>query len=104
MDVVFGLVGVSIVLVIVIAIVLLWAVRSGQFEDMEGPAWRVVMDDDRPSTGAKGDEVSPSTRANTERLATTHDAAADSTQCAACGQGPSRKRHAVVKAKAGQHE
>jgi len=51
MDVVFALVGVSIVLVIAIAIVLMWAVRSGQFEDMEGPAWRVVMDDDRPRTG-----------------------------------------------------
>jgi cbb3-type cytochrome oxidase maturation protein len=51
MDVVFALVGVSIVLVIVIAIVLMWAVRSGQFEDMEGPAWRVVMDDDRPGSG-----------------------------------------------------
>ena len=47
MEVVFGLVGVSVVLLLVIAVVLLWAVRSGQFEDMEGPAWRVVMDDDR---------------------------------------------------------
>jgi cbb3-type cytochrome oxidase maturation protein len=46
------------VLVIVIAIVLIWAVRSGQFEDMEGPAWRVVMDDDRPSTdGARDSEA-----------------------------------------------
>ncbi len=26
----------------------LWAVRSGQFEDMEGPAHRILMDDDDP--------------------------------------------------------
>jgi cbb3-type cytochrome oxidase maturation protein len=48
MEVIYGLVGVSVVLVIVIAAALLWAVRSGQFEDLEGPAWRVLMDDDRP--------------------------------------------------------
>ena len=48
MDVVFGLVGVSVLLLAVVAAVLLWAVRSGQFDDMEGPAWRVLMDDDRP--------------------------------------------------------
>jgi len=23
-----------------------WAVRSGQFEDLDAPAWRVVLDDD----------------------------------------------------------
>ena len=57
MEVVFGLVGVSVVLLLVIAVVLLWAVRSGQFEDMEGPAWRVVMDDDRTPTAA--DDAAP---------------------------------------------
>jgi len=25
-----------------------WSVRSGQFEDMEGPAHRILMDDDDP--------------------------------------------------------
>jgi cbb3-type cytochrome oxidase maturation protein len=24
----------------------LWAVKSGQFDDMEGPAYRILMDDD----------------------------------------------------------
>ncbi len=49
MEVVFGLVGVSVLLLVVVAAVLLWAVRSGQFEDMQGPAWRVLMDDDAPA-------------------------------------------------------
>lgn len=48
MEVVFGLIGISVILVAVIAGVLLWAVRSGQFEDLEGPAWRILTDDDRP--------------------------------------------------------
>jgi len=25
-----------------------WAVRSGQFDDLEGPAHRILMDDDDP--------------------------------------------------------
>jgi cbb3-type cytochrome oxidase maturation protein len=50
MDVVFGLVAITALLLILIAAVLLWAVRSGQFDDLEGPAWRVLMDDDRART------------------------------------------------------
>ena len=26
----------------------IWSVRSGQYEDMQGPAYRVLEDDDRP--------------------------------------------------------
>lgn len=41
----------------------LWAVRSGQFDDMEGPAHRILMDDDDPripgrSKSAKDDKTS----------------------------------------------
>jgi cbb3-type cytochrome oxidase maturation protein len=45
-DVLYLLITLSVVLVAVIAGALLWAVRSGQFEDLEGPAHRVLMDDD----------------------------------------------------------
>lgn len=27
---------------------LFWAIRSGQYDDLEGPAFRVLMDDDDP--------------------------------------------------------
>jgi cbb3-type cytochrome oxidase maturation protein len=26
----------------------LWAMRSGQFDDLEGPAWRAISDDGLP--------------------------------------------------------
>jgi len=28
----------------------LWSLRSGQYDDLEGAAWRAVIDDDGPST------------------------------------------------------
>lgn len=46
MEVIEGLLAVTVLLVLVIAAILAWAVRSGQFDDLEGPAWRVLLDDD----------------------------------------------------------
>ena len=34
-------------LVFLIALVFWWSLRSGQFDDLEGPGYRVLMDDDR---------------------------------------------------------
>jgi len=48
MDILYLLIPLSLVFVAVIAYVFLWAVKSGQFEDMEGPAHRILMDDDTP--------------------------------------------------------
>lgn len=48
MEILYLLIPVSLVLVGVIAWIFLWAVRSGQFDDMEGPAHQILMDDDDP--------------------------------------------------------
>lgn len=48
MDILYLLIPISLVLVGLIAVVLLWAVKHGQFEDMEGPAHRILLDDDSP--------------------------------------------------------
>jgi cbb3-type cytochrome oxidase maturation protein len=42
------LIPISVVLVLLIVGVLWWAARSGQFDDMEGPAHAILMDDDSP--------------------------------------------------------
>ncbi len=47
MEILYLLIPLSVVLVFVIALALWWFVRSGQFEDLEGPAYRILMDDDR---------------------------------------------------------
>ena len=40
------LIGISIVAVIAIAGIFVWAVRSGQFDDLDTPAVRILTDED----------------------------------------------------------
>ncbi len=48
MEILYLLIPLSLVLVFLIAAVFWWAVKSGQFDDLEGPAYRILMDDDSP--------------------------------------------------------
>lgn len=57
MDILYLLIPVSVVLVFVIGIVFWWSIRQGQFEDLEGPAYRVLMDDDSPRVVAASPEA-----------------------------------------------
>jgi cbb3-type cytochrome oxidase maturation protein len=43
------LIPLSVLLVFVIGLIFWWSVRSGQFDDLEGPGFRILMDDDLPS-------------------------------------------------------
>ena len=46
MESLYILIPAAMLLVALIAIVFLWSVKSGQMDDLEGPAYRVIMDDD----------------------------------------------------------
>ena len=35
---------------------IIWAVKNGQFEDLEGPAHRILMDDDDPLVPGQSDK------------------------------------------------
>jgi cbb3-type cytochrome oxidase maturation protein len=48
MDILYLLIPLSVVLVFAIGALFWWALESGQFEDLEGPAHRILMDDDAP--------------------------------------------------------
>lgn len=53
MESVYLLIPVSVLLVFGIAFAFWWSVRSGQFDDLEGPGFKVLMDDDeRPAPQA----------------------------------------------------
>ena len=48
MDVIYGLIPAMIILGLIMVGVLVWAVKSGQYDDLEGDANRIIMDDDDP--------------------------------------------------------
>lgn len=52
MESLYLLIPLSIVLVFLIGVIFWWSVRSGQFDDLEGPGYRVVSDDDDPPAQA----------------------------------------------------
>ena len=46
MDILYLLIPLSVLIVLLIGAIFYWAVGSGQFDDLEGPAQRILMDDD----------------------------------------------------------
>jgi cbb3-type cytochrome oxidase maturation protein len=46
MDILYLLIPLSIVLVFLVGALFWWSLKSGQFDDLEGPAHRVLQDDD----------------------------------------------------------
>ncbi len=48
MDVIYGLIPLMIGLGLIGVVVFIWSVRSGQYDDLEGDANRILMDDDDP--------------------------------------------------------
>jgi cbb3-type cytochrome oxidase maturation protein len=55
MEIIYLLIPLSILLVGVIIWFFVWAIRSGQFDDLEGPAHRILMDDDGPQEEPQDD-------------------------------------------------
>jgi cbb3-type cytochrome oxidase maturation protein len=47
MEIMYLLVPISVILVFIIGIAFWWSLRSGQYDDLEGPGYRVLMDKDK---------------------------------------------------------
>jgi len=54
MEVIYFLIPVMILLGLVMVGIFFWATRSGQYDDLEGPANRILMDDDDPLLPKRG--------------------------------------------------
>jgi cbb3-type cytochrome oxidase maturation protein len=44
----FFLLGLTIIFVALAALGIFWAIKNGQYDDLDGPAQRILMDDDDP--------------------------------------------------------
>lgn len=56
MEVIYGLIPGMIILGLIMVGVLVWAVKSGQYDDLEGDANRILMDDDDPLLPGNADK------------------------------------------------
>lgn len=69
MDVIYGLLPGMIILGLVSVALMFWAARSGQFDDMEGDANRILMDEDidvAPEQPKQSDEKDESAKEVTQ--------------------------------------
>ncbi|MDY6994659.1 MAG: cbb3-type cytochrome oxidase assembly protein CcoS [Pseudomonadota bacterium] len=48
MNILYLLIPISLVIISLIIWAFLWAIQSGQFDDLEGPAHEIIMDKDEP--------------------------------------------------------
>lgn len=59
MNMLYVLIPLALMLLAVAVWALIWAIRSGQFDDLESHGWSVVLDDDqRPPPDPDGDSGS----------------------------------------------
>ena len=60
MDIIYVLVPLSILLLTIAVAIFFWAVKGGQFDDLDSPAHKILFDDDEHlitrKEGEKGDQ------------------------------------------------
>ncbi|MDR0250158.1 MAG: cbb3-type cytochrome oxidase assembly protein CcoS [Burkholderiales bacterium] len=58
MEILWLLIPMSVLIVLILGCVFWWSVRSGQFDDLDGPAYRILADDDTPTSEMAQEEAS----------------------------------------------
>jgi cbb3-type cytochrome oxidase maturation protein len=59
MEILYILIPLSVVLVFLIAAVFWFALKNGQFDDLDGPALKILADDDTPHPTPVADKNPP---------------------------------------------
>ncbi|MCL2309312.1 MAG: cbb3-type cytochrome oxidase assembly protein CcoS [Proteobacteria bacterium] len=58
MEILWLLIPMSVLIVLILGSIFWWSVRSGQFDDLDGPAYRILADDDTPAPEMASREAS----------------------------------------------
>ena len=58
MNIIYALIPLGLILLIVAVAAFFWAVRTGQYDDLESPAWRILLDDDRAPPSEEDEQSS----------------------------------------------
>lgn len=56
MEIIYLMIPLAVFIVTGIVVAFIWAVKSGQFDDLEGPANRILFDDDDEQVIRRTDE------------------------------------------------
>ncbi len=64
MEILYLLIPISLAIVVLAIGVFFWAVKSGQYDDLEGPAWRILYDDEEPVERQNGAGEKPQDRSS----------------------------------------
>lgn len=66
MESLYLLIPLSVILAILFGALLWWSSQSGQFDDLEGPAYRILQDDDSVTAAAGQNHNLPPQEADTK--------------------------------------
>ncbi|MDX1442307.1 MAG: cbb3-type cytochrome oxidase assembly protein CcoS [Gammaproteobacteria bacterium] len=53
MEIVFVLIPLSVLLLAIAVGIFIWAVNNGQFDDMDSPAWKILVDEEKRDRSRK---------------------------------------------------
>lgn len=67
MEILFVLIPLSLILLGIAVWAFFWAVKSGQFDDLDSPAYRILLDDDDPSDRPAEEDREASTDQHSDR-------------------------------------
>ena len=67
MSMLYVLIPLAVILLAFAVWALVWAIRTGQFDDLESHAWSVVLDDDQKPPGDPDDESDQKPGKNTKK-------------------------------------